>query len=146
MIIWSYWRLIRKEKFNCNGVQSEYKEFKQIIRKYLKHFYHSFEIWSGLTVQFRTWPIQSWNRVELKKIEKEEHGWPGDSIKNLVATCWLLFLLKQRRFDFKKNWPWRPGDPIKTRNPGLELDRFWKLWFSFKKMENKLFPNCILNV
>jgi hypothetical protein len=32
-----------------------------------------------------------------------------DPVKNPVTTRWLFFLLKRRYFDFKKNWPERPG-------------------------------------
>ena len=40
-----------------------------------------------------------------KKIRCDPESWPGDpvdQVKNLVATRWFFFLLKRRRFDFKK--------------------------------------------
>jgi len=54
-----------------------------------------------------------------------------------LQTRWLLFflfcLLKRCRFDFfkKKNRPGRPGDPVKTRNPGRPPDQVLKLWYIY---------------
>jgi len=50
-------------------------------------------------------------------------SWPGDPVdpvKNPVATRWLFFLLKQRRFDFFKKI--NPGKPVKTQWPGQNLE------------------------
>jgi hypothetical protein len=56
-----------------------------------------------------------------------------DLVKNRVVTRCLFFFTKMMSFWLKKkNWPGRPDDLIKTRNPGLgpewPLGRVWKLW------------------
>jgi hypothetical protein len=47
-----------------------------------------------------------------------------DPVKNLIALvdfCFFFFLLKRRRFDFKKN---DPGNPVTRSKPGTRaLDR-----------------------
>jgi hypothetical protein len=59
-----------------------------------------------------------------------------DPVKNPVATRLLLFFLRKRHhFNFFKNWFKRPGDPIKTRNPGLEPGRIKKTM----TISNKIF-------
>jgi hypothetical protein len=56
--------------------------------------------------------------------------WLGKTRSKPGCNPLTFFLLKQHRFDFKKkNWLGRPGDPVKTRNPGLGPGRVWKLCY-----------------
>jgi hypothetical protein len=52
-----------------------------------------------------------------------------DPAANLLTFIFFVFFTKTTSFWFKKkkNWPNRSGDPVKTQNPGLELDRVLKL-------------------
>jgi hypothetical protein len=62
-------------------------------------------------------------------------SWPGDPVDPARPGCKpvdffiFYFLLKWRRFDFKKQELTRPkpGNPIKTRNPGRIL-KLWVKW------------------
>jgi len=99
-----------------------------------KSLNHSFETWAGLA----GWPGRPGTGTGpglRKNWERQNLGWPGDAVKNSVATCWLFFLLKRHRFDLKKrNWP---GDPVKTRHPALGQGFFTKttsFWFKKKKL------------
>jgi hypothetical protein len=95
----------------------------------------------GLAGRPGTRPTRGWNRAELKKKQGKKKpgvtqltrrpGWPG-------KTRWLVFLLKRRRFDLKKkNWPGRPRDPVKTRNPDLRPGRVLKLCLEVFLKKNK---------
>ena len=82
---------------------------------------------------------------------------PGDSIKNLITTRWLLFffvLLKRRRFDFKKI---DPDDPVTRSKPRTwALDRagsknyvkntLMEVEGKKKKRGKKLIQKCIVVV
>jgi hypothetical protein len=62
-------------------------------------------------------------------------GWIEEKIKKVMIWCdpadpvkpgcnpliFIFFLLKRYRFDFflNRDWPGRPGDPVKIRNPSL---------------------------
>ena len=60
-------------------------------------------------------------RVEEKTGEGKTRYDPATWSKTRLQPVDFFFLLKQRRFDFflKKNLHGRPGDLVKTRNPGL---------------------------
>jgi hypothetical protein len=74
------------------------------------YIYHSFKTRPGGS----TWnPGLKPGRVEEKTGEEKTQC---DPVKNLVASRWLLFLLKRRRFDLKKKID--PDDSVNRSKPG----------------------------
>ena len=73
----------------------------------------------------RTGTGPGWRKNRERKNRRDSVGGPRqDPVANSLTFIFFVFLLKWRRFDFKKkNWPNRSGDPVKTRNPGLRLGR-----------------------
>ena len=71
---------------------------------------HSFETRPGLVGRPGAETGPDWRKNRGKK----NPVWPGQKPDCNPLT--FVFLLKRRRFNFKKIWP---GDPVKTRNPGL---------------------------
>jgi hypothetical protein len=69
-----------------------------------------------------------------KKWGRKNPVWPCQKLGCNPLT-FVFFFTKITLFWFKKkkNWPGRPGDPIKILNPGLRPGwppgRVWKLWF-----------------
>jgi hypothetical protein len=62
------------------------------------------------------------DQAELKKIKEEKTRWvdPATGQKSNYNPLTFVFLVKQRRFDFKKI---DLGNPVKTQNPDLGPDR-----------------------
>jgi hypothetical protein len=55
-------------------------------------------------------------------------GWPGqDPVANPLTFDFFFTKMMSFWFFLKKNWPGRPGDPVKTQNPGLEPGRVLNL-------------------
>jgi hypothetical protein len=121
--LWSKSLIYKKKSannFNC--------EDKNYIDNYYIILYVVLYIYIVVTVlkpdpARRVDPESDWPETKtglgLRKNKKSQNpGWPGDPVKNPVATHWFFFLLKQHRFDFKKI-RMNSSDPVKTRNPGL---------------------------
>jgi len=72
-----------------------------------------------------TRPTRGWNRAGLKKKRGKKKLGVTRLTRQNPLTC---FFTKTTSFWFKKkNWPGRPRDPVKTRNPDLKPGRVLKL-------------------
>jgi hypothetical protein len=108
---------------NFMGINNGCTKFVRLydwIFSVLLEFYININFMVSKNYGFEIRLIRVWNRAWFffKKKFKTTRQYP---VKNLVAIrCFLVFLLKRRRFDFKKNWL---SDPVKTRYTGLEPGR-----------------------
>ena len=83
--------------------------------------YHSFETRPGPIDRPGAGTGSGWWKNRKSHDPTDLAGWPGDPEKHDCNPLTFFNILKRRHFDFFKNkdWPGRPGDPVKTRNPGL---------------------------
>jgi len=85
---------------------------------------------SGQVGRPRTRPTWGKNRERKNPMWP---GWPGQK-PGCSQLTFVFFLLKQRCFDLKKNWPGRPGDPVKTWWPGQNPEPGSWTWAGLKTM------------
>jgi hypothetical protein len=107
-----YWRLkcqiLIVERTGHARQGKSYSPFFFLFSFLFLYVSHSFKTQPGGSIWDPTDPGLEPGRVEEKT--------QCDPVKNPVASCWLLFLLKRRRFDLKKKI--YPDNSVNRSKPG----------------------------
>jgi len=80
-----------------------------------------------------------------KKRGRKNPVWPGNSARpDCKPVDFCCFFTTTILFWLKKNWPSRPGDPVKTWNLDLGLGRILKLYINVSKWSKNTKKNINL--
>jgi len=120
-----FWKHIDQTYNLLNKARNQVPLGHKIVEPAKRCYMHSFETRSGKSTWDSADPGLELGRVEEKIEEGKNRCDPARPDQKLGCNplTFVFFLLKRRRFDFKKTWPGRPGQNPEPRfwtGPGLK--------------------------